>query len=219
MQGYCGDPASCPGNNVVDNKCPGGQDNKCCLSVPYQEPECEAEGGACVDKCGCEGEVLHGFCPNQPNSIKCCKVAVTTTESGSEEGTTTAAAVESCVTEATNCVGGTNTNCNNGVCTVTCNGSGGGNNNNNNGGGNNNNNGGGTGNNNNGGGSSGGGSGSNNNGEEGSGSGGLTCPGGYNTNCNNGVCQVSCSGGGSNNNNNNNGRRKRKRSTRELCED
>ena len=48
--GYCGDPAACPGNEVVNNKCPGGQDNKCCLSIPYQEEECEAEGGRCVDK-------------------------------------------------------------------------------------------------------------------------------------------------------------------------
>ena len=52
---------------------------------------------------------------------------------------------------------------------------------------------------------------------------GLSCPGGYNTNCNNGVCTVTCSGGGggggnNNNNNNNNGRkRRRKRSTGELC--
>merc|ERR1711942_82741 len=39
--------------------------------------------------------------------------------------------------------------------------------------------------------------------------GGQRCPGGYNTNCNNGNCQVSCSGSGGNNNFNINGRRKR----------
>ena len=82
--GYCGDPDKCPGNNVVHNKCPGGQDNKCCLSIPFQEAECEAEGGTCHDKCGCEGNVLNGFCPSQPNSIKCCKTTTDTTTSASE---------------------------------------------------------------------------------------------------------------------------------------
>jgi hypothetical protein len=48
--GYCGDPANCPENNVVHNKCPGGNDNKCCLSIPYQEAECEGQEGHCVDR-------------------------------------------------------------------------------------------------------------------------------------------------------------------------
>ena len=107
--GYCGDPDKCPGNNVVHNKCPGGQDNKCCLSIPFQEAECEAEGGTCGDKCGCEGDVLHGFCPSQPDSIKCCKVPETTTQSATEDGITTAASIEECVLESTtpaNCPGG-----------------------------------------------------------------------------------------------------------------
>merc|ERR1712151_464498 len=103
--------------------------------------------------------ILHGFCPNQPNSIKCCKSGVITTEAGVTEAT------EECETEATTaaastplyCPGGYNTNCNNGDCVVTC--SGGGNNNNNGEGGNNNNNNGGEGNTNNGGGSGGGSSG------------------------------------------------------------
>ena len=221
--GHCGNPNSCPDNNVVHNKCPGGQDNKCCLSMPYQEPECEAEGGTCVDKCECEGEILHGFCPNQPNSIKCCKSEITTTEVGVAEAT------EECETEATtaaattplHCPGGYNTNCNNGECVVTC--SGGGNNNNNGGGGNNNNNGGGGNNNNNGGGGNnnnngGGGNTNTGGGSSGGGNSPSECSSGYNTNCNNGVCTVTCSGG-SNNNNNNNGRkrRRRKRSTGEIC--
>ena len=70
--GYCGNPASCEGT-VLDNKCPGGQDNKCCIGMPFQEEECEAQAGDCLDTCDCEaGDYLHGFCPSQPNSIKCC---------------------------------------------------------------------------------------------------------------------------------------------------
>merc|ERR1711994_1072450 len=70
--GYCGNPASCQGT-VIDNKCPGGQDNKCCTGMPFQEDECEAEGGDCLDTCDCPaGDFLHGYCPSQPNSIKCC---------------------------------------------------------------------------------------------------------------------------------------------------
>ena len=96
--------------------------------MPYQEPECEAEGGTCVDKCGCAGEFLHGFCPTQPDSIKCCKKEEITTEdpAGYEAEETTVA-----VTSPLNCPGGYNTNCNNGNCVVTCSGSGGSNNNNN----------------------------------------------------------------------------------------
>ena len=70
--GYCGSPGSCPGT-VIDNKCPGGQDNKCCTGMPFQESECEAAGGDCLDTCNCPaGNYLHGYCPSQPNSIKCC---------------------------------------------------------------------------------------------------------------------------------------------------
>ena len=71
--GYCGSPGSCPGT-VIDNKCPGGQDNKCCTAgMPFQESECEATGGDCLDTCKCPGgNYLHGYCPSQPNSIKCC---------------------------------------------------------------------------------------------------------------------------------------------------
>ena len=34
-------------------------------------------GNVCVNKktesrCGCDVEVLHGYCPSQPDSIKCC---------------------------------------------------------------------------------------------------------------------------------------------------
>ena len=48
--GYCGNPSSCPGT-VLDNLCPGGQDNKCCVGMPFQEEKCEAAGGVCGDKC------------------------------------------------------------------------------------------------------------------------------------------------------------------------
>ena len=49
-----------------------------------------------------------------------------------------------------------------------------------------------------------------------------SCPGGFNSNCNNGECVLTCTNGGqgnNNNNNNNNGRkrRRRKRSTGEPC--
>merc|ERR1711862_289704 len=47
--------------------------------------------------------------------------------------------------------------------------------------------------------------------------GGQRCPGGYNTNCNNGNCQVSCSGSGGNNNFNINGRRKRQGRAWQRC--
>ena len=62
--GYCGNPSSCPGT-VLDNLCPGGgcilvsspnlisilgQDNKCCVEMPFQEDKCEAAGGLCGDR-------------------------------------------------------------------------------------------------------------------------------------------------------------------------
>ena len=47
--GYCGNPSSCPGT-VLDNLCPGGQDNKCCVGMPFQEEKCEAAGGVCGDR-------------------------------------------------------------------------------------------------------------------------------------------------------------------------
>ena len=52
--GYCGNPSACPGN-VLDNLCPGGQDNKCCVGMPFQEDECTAADGICGDKCACDG--------------------------------------------------------------------------------------------------------------------------------------------------------------------
>ena len=82
--GYCGNPSACPGN-VLDNLCPGGQDNKCCVGMPFQEDECTAADGICGDKCACDGEVLHGLCPSQPNSIKCCPKNSTITESQPEQ--------------------------------------------------------------------------------------------------------------------------------------
>merc|ERR1712176_1040980 len=53
--GYCGNPSSCPGT-VLDNLCPGGQDNKCCVGTPFQEDKCQAAGGQCGDRCGCDVE-------------------------------------------------------------------------------------------------------------------------------------------------------------------
>merc|ERR1719312_2009160 len=47
--------------------------------------------------------------------------------------------------------------------------------------------------------------------------GGRHCPGGFNTNRNNGNCQVSCSGSGGNNNFNINGRRKRQGRAWQRC--
>ena len=51
-----------------------------------QEPECAAAGGACVDSCGCGGAVLHGLCPSQPGSIKCCPAQANTTDTGDQCG-------------------------------------------------------------------------------------------------------------------------------------
>ena len=179
-----------------------------------------------LSSCGCGGDVVDQACPSQPASIKCCKT--------SEANTT--AAVEACVGPPLNCPGGTNTNCNNGVCTVTCSGGGGGAGEGGGDGGEGGNEGNGEG------GSEGGGvpgSTDGGAGEEGEGNGaeGLNCPNGYTSNCYNGKCTVTCSGGGGgnnnnnnnggaggggggggNNNNNNNGRkRRRKRQTGELC--
>ena len=70
--GYCMQKTKCPQMNFIDNKCPGDDSVKCCLSAPYQEPECEAKGGKCSAECSCNGDLLSGFCPNQPGPIKCC---------------------------------------------------------------------------------------------------------------------------------------------------
>ena len=76
---------------MLHNLCPGGQDNKCCRGWPVQEPECAAAGGACVDSCGCGGAVLHGLCPSQPGSIKCCPAQANTTDTGDQCGLDTEA--------------------------------------------------------------------------------------------------------------------------------
>ena len=63
---------NCPGGNYTDNDCPGGENIKCCLSAPYQEPECQNKRGTCQDVGDlCNGQILTDFCPKQPNSIKC----------------------------------------------------------------------------------------------------------------------------------------------------
>ena len=149
------DSTSCPGNDFVDNKCPGGSDNKCCRSAPFQEQSCTSQGGRCKDKAGCTGGRQEaGLCPKQPNAIKCCIGESGGEEPGSEEteescncpqatpgvGVLVAGAAEGATeiageTEAElplNCPGGVTTNCNNGVCTQTCSGGGGGTSNNNN---------------------------------------------------------------------------------------
>ena len=40
-----------------------------------QEEPCTAQGGQCNDRCNCEATLLHGLCPSQPDSIKCCPQA------------------------------------------------------------------------------------------------------------------------------------------------
>ena len=64
--------SQCPGGGYSHNRCPGGDNIKCCKSVPYQETECDTEGGVCADECGCIGEALVGKCPSQPAAVKCC---------------------------------------------------------------------------------------------------------------------------------------------------
>ena len=56
-----------------------------CLTRPKEEeftpnnqltdPECDAQQGKCKDERDCEpeGVLLEGYCPSQPNNIKCCK--------------------------------------------------------------------------------------------------------------------------------------------------
>lgn len=70
------------------------------LLISIQEDECVAEGGECIDTCGCDGDYLHGFCPSQPNSIKCCPKSTSSTASASEpemcEMETTAATPADC---------------------------------------------------------------------------------------------------------------------------
>ena len=66
--------SECPGGKYDHNKCPGDERIKCCFSVPYQEAECLAQDGQCLIETECGGELLSGFCPSQPEGIKCCKV-------------------------------------------------------------------------------------------------------------------------------------------------
>jgi len=117
--GYCGDPGACTGT-VLDNKCPGGQDNKCCTAFPVQEAECEAAGGDCLDTCDCPaGDFLHGYCPSQPNSIKCCPRTTQPLQCPHEEEEEEEE-VEDC--SRMMCRSGLSTSCSNGRCDVSCDG-------------------------------------------------------------------------------------------------
>ena len=97
--GYCMESSKCPGSNYTDNKCPGGENIKCCLSAPFQEPECMKKRGTCKDVSEtCDGEFLTGFCPNQPESIKCCRPCCGLKKKGSTRivgGTTTDVSIKS----------------------------------------------------------------------------------------------------------------------------
>ena len=65
------------------------------LIVFFQEPECEAEGGSCVDKCTCSDDnMLHSFCPSQPDSVKCCKTGEMTNEEACQAETTISQCLE-----------------------------------------------------------------------------------------------------------------------------
>ena len=52
-----------------------------------------------MDKCTCSDDsMLHGFCPSQPDSVKCCKAEEGSTPAG---GMTTEEATEACQAETT----------------------------------------------------------------------------------------------------------------------
>ena len=79
---------SAPGNEIYNHPsepnynlylanrlCPTqSSDIKCCLSIPYDEPQCSDIGGSCVDdqRCGSGGTLVPGKCPTQPSGVMCC---------------------------------------------------------------------------------------------------------------------------------------------------
>ncbi|MDD3661451.1 MAG: fibronectin type III domain-containing protein [Candidatus Dojkabacteria bacterium] len=56
--------------DVVESK--GGGSLVSYVEAAYQEPECEAVGGQCMNENDCSGKVRSGLCPTQPINIKCC---------------------------------------------------------------------------------------------------------------------------------------------------
>ncbi|KAF1972386.1 hypothetical protein BU23DRAFT_162615 [Bimuria novae-zelandiae CBS 107.79] len=77
VSGICGSPAECLGDAfgyTVNNQCPGGSDNKCCITKT-----CKANGksGYCTTVSNCNSnEFLGGHhvankCPG-PDNVQCC---------------------------------------------------------------------------------------------------------------------------------------------------
>ena len=76
-EGYYCTPTSggyCPGDTFLEGGCPTQpSDIMCCTSVPFDEPECDATGGNCLDDRMCHGgDQVSGLCPSQPDGVRCC---------------------------------------------------------------------------------------------------------------------------------------------------
>uniref|UniRef100_A0A914E195 ARB-07466-like C-terminal domain-containing protein n=1 Tax=Acrobeloides nanus TaxID=290746 RepID=A0A914E195_9BILA len=48
----------------------------------YQEQKCANAGGVCKNENNCSGKKLIGYCPTQPNNIKCCVSSVKSNNCG-----------------------------------------------------------------------------------------------------------------------------------------
>ena len=64
----------CPGDTYLEGACPTQpSDIKCCTSLPFDETECTAAGGNCLDDRMCHGgDQAAGLCPSQPDGVRCC---------------------------------------------------------------------------------------------------------------------------------------------------
>ena len=64
----------CPGDTYLEGACPTQpSDIKCCTSLPFDETECTAAGGNCLDdRMRHGGDQAAGLCPSQPDGVRCC---------------------------------------------------------------------------------------------------------------------------------------------------
>jgi len=93
--GKCIDPNKCKSSNgkVLNNLCPGGSNNKCCVGFSNQtttktttvkdDSKCTSQKGKCMNPNKCKsnnGKVLNNLCPGSSNN-KCCVPKNTSTTS------------------------------------------------------------------------------------------------------------------------------------------
>jgi len=87
LNGQCMNPNNCRNNNgiVLNNLCPGGSDNKCCILSEQKtntqktnsiqnDSKCTSQGGQCMNPSSCRsnnGTVKNNLCPGG-NDNKCC---------------------------------------------------------------------------------------------------------------------------------------------------